>query len=61
MRQRRLRLASHVMRHDEAATLQNILEKDRNLLEKDRNLSGTNLIVAMKNRNHWKEIIMSLH
>ena len=73
VRKRRIRLADHVMRYDEAAnkvllwkpgaprrkgrpttTLQNILEKDTNL-------SGTNLIAAMKNRNLWKEIIMSPH
>ena len=67
VRQWRLRLAGHGMRHDEVlfwkpdgprrrgrpkTTLQNIVEKYTNL-------SGTNLIEAMKNRNLWKEIFMS--
>ena len=33
----------------------------QNIPEKDTNLSWTNLLTAMKNRNHWKEIIMSPH
>ena len=72
-RQRRLRLAGHVMRHDEAANKVLLWKPDgprrrcrptttlQNIPEKDTNLSGTNLIVAMKNRNLWKEIIMSPH
>ena len=73
VRQRRLRLAGHVMRHDEAANKVLLWKPDGprrrgrptttllNILEKDTNLSGTNLIAAIKNRTHWKEIIMSPH
>ena len=73
VRQRRLRLAGHVMRYDEAANKVLLWKPDgprrkgrptttlQNTLEKDTNLSGTNLIAAMKNRNLWKEIIMSPH
>ena len=68
-----LRLAGHVMRHDGAANKVLLWKPDgprrrgrptttlQNILEKDRNLSGTNLIAAKKNRNHWKEIIMLPH
>ena len=64
-----LRLAGHVMRHDEAANKVLLWKPDgprrrgrptttlQNILDKDRNLSGTNLIAATKNRNHWKEIV----
>ena len=73
VRQRRLRLAGHVMRYDEAANKVLLWKLDgprrkgrptttlQNILEKDTNLSGTNLIAAMKNRNLWKEINMSPH
>ena len=73
VRQRRLRLAGHVMCHDEAANKVLLWKPDgprrkgrptttlQNILEKDMNLSGTNLIAAMKNRNIWKEIFMSPH
>ena len=73
VRQRRLRLADHVMRRDEAANKVLLWKPDgprrrgrptttlQNILEKYSNLSGTNLIAAMKNRNLWKEIIMSPH
>ena len=73
VRQRHLRLAGHVMRHDEAANKVLLWKPDgprrrgrptttlQNIIEKDTNLSGTNLIAAMKNRNLWKEIIMSPH
>ena len=73
VRQRRLRLAGHVMRYDEAANKVLLWKPDgprrkgrptttlQNILEKDTNLSGTNLIAAMKTRNLWKEIIMSPH
>ena len=73
VRQRRLRLAGHVMRHDEAANKVLLWKPDgprrrgrpttplQNILEKYTNLSGTNLIAAMKNRNLWKEIIISPH
>ena len=73
VRQRRLRLAGHVMRHDEAANKVLLWKPDgprrrgrptttlQNILEKDTNLSGTNLIAAMKNQNLWKEIVMSPH
>ncbi|KAI0215587.1 Molybdate-anion transporter [Lamellibrachia satsuma] len=68
VRQRRLRLAGHVMRYDEAATKVLLWKPDgprrrgrptttlQNILEKDTNLSGTNLVAAMKNRNLLKEI-----
>ena len=73
VRQRRLRLAGHVMRRDEVANKVLLWKPDyprrrgrpkttlQNLQEKDTNLSGTNLIAAMKNQNHWKKIIMSPH
>ena len=73
VRQRRLRLAGHVMRHDEAANKVLLCKSDgplrrgrqtttlQNILEKDTNLSGTHLLTAMKNRNHWNEITMSPH
>ena len=73
MRLRRLRLAGHVMRHDEVANKVLLWKPDgprrrrrptttlQNILEKGMNLSGTNLLTVMKNRNHWKKIIMSLH
>ena len=73
VRQRRLRLAGHVMRYDEAANKVLLWKPDgpwrrgrptttlQNILEKDTNFSGTNLLTAMKNRNHWKEIIVSPH
>ena len=66
VRQRRLRLAGHVMRHDGVAN--NVLlwkpggprRRGRptttleNITEKDMNLSGINLLTAMKDQNHWK-------
>ena len=73
VRQRHLHLAGHVMCHDEAANKVLLMKPDgsrrrgrptttlQNILEKDTNLSGTNLIPAIKNRNLWKEIIMSPH
>ena len=73
MRQWRLRLAGHVMRHDETANKVLLWKPDgprrrgrptttlQNILGKDTNLSGINLIAAIKNRNLWKEIIMSPH
>ena len=73
VRQRRLRQAGHVMRHEEAANKVLLRKPDgprrrgrptttlQNIPEKDTNLSGTNLIAAMKNRNLWKEIIMPPH
>ena len=73
VRQRRLRLAGHVMRYDEAANKVLLWKPDgprrrgrptttlQNILEKDTNLSGTNLIATMKNRNLWKEIFMPPH
>ena len=73
VRQRRLRLAGHVMLYDEAANKVLLWKPDgprrkgrptttlQNILEKDTNLSGTNLIAAMKTRNLRKKIIMSPH
>ena len=72
VRQWRLRLAGHVMRHDEAANKVLLWKPNgplrrgrptitlQNILEKDTNLSRTNLIATIKNQNHWKET-MSPH
>ena len=71
-RKRRLHLAGCVMRHDEAANKVLLWKPGgpqrrgrpttnlQNRIEKDMNLCGTNLLTAMKNRNHWKKI-MSPH
>ena len=73
VRQRRIRLAGHVMRHDEVAKKALLWKPDgprsrgrptttlQDIIEKDTKLSGNNLLTAMKNRNNWKEIIIPLH
>ncbi|KAI0237724.1 Transcriptional adapter 3-B [Lamellibrachia satsuma] len=73
VRQWRLRLAGHVTRHNETANKVLLWKPDgprrrgrptatlQNILGKDTNLSGKNLIAAMKNRNLWKEIIITQH
>ena len=71
MRQRRLCLAGHVMRYDKVAN-KAFLWKPYDTRRRDRptttlrdtigkytKLSGTNLLTTTKNRNHWKEIIVS--
>ena len=72
-KQRRHLLASNEIRHDEAANKVPLWKPGdprrrgrpkttvQNTQEKDTNLSGTNLLTAMKNRNHLKEIITAPH